>query len=115
LEPQDWLEAFSRHPRIGEREAMEAAPQQSLSWSAQEQAAVANAAQNEKAAIAAGNREYERRFGRVFIVCASGKSPSEILNILRRRLHNDDAAELHEAVEEQRKITSLRLNKWLTE
>ena len=64
-------------------------------------------------AFAEGNREYERRFQRVFIVCASGKSAPEILGILRRRLQNDEATELQEAVEEQRKITNIRLEKWL--
>jgi 2-oxo-4-hydroxy-4-carboxy-5-ureidoimidazoline decarboxylase len=47
-------------------------------------------------------------------VCATGKSAPEILAILRRRLRNDDAAELREAAEEQRKITNLRLQKWLS-
>ena len=60
-----------------------------------------------------GNREYEQRFGRVFIVCATGKSAPEMLEILQRRLRNDDATELHEAAEEQRKITNIRLKKWL--
>jgi 2-oxo-4-hydroxy-4-carboxy-5-ureidoimidazoline decarboxylase len=64
-------------------------------------------------ALAEGNREYERRFKRVFIVCATEKSASEILEILRRRLGNDDATELRESAEEQRKITSIRLKKWL--
>ena len=64
-------------------------------------------------AFAEGNREYERRFQRVFIVCASGKSAPELLGILRRRLQNDEATELQEAVEEQRKITNIRLEKWI--
>ena len=60
-----------------------------------------------------GNREYEQKFGRIFIVCATGKSTGEILDILRRRLHNDDATELREAAEEQRQIMHIRLTKWL--
>jgi len=66
-------------------------------------------------ALAEENREYEERFHSVFIVCAIGKSAPEILEILRRRLSNDEATELREAAEEQRKITNLRLKKWLSE
>ncbi len=68
-----------------------------------------------KIALAEGNREYERRFDRIFIVCATGKSPGEILEILQRRLNNDEQTELHEAAEQQRQITQIRLRKWLQE
>ncbi len=60
-----------------------------------------------------GNREYEQKFGRIFIVCATGKSASEILEILRQRLHNDEATELRQAAEEQRQIMHIRLKKWI--
>jgi 2-oxo-4-hydroxy-4-carboxy-5-ureidoimidazoline decarboxylase len=113
LSPQDWLEAFSMHPRIGEREAPQAASAQSAAWSAQEQQKVAAVGETTHAALQEANREYENRFDRVFIVCASGKSAAEMLDILRRRLRNDDATELREAAEEQRKITNIRLKKWL--
>jgi 2-oxo-4-hydroxy-4-carboxy-5-ureidoimidazoline decarboxylase len=109
----DWMEAFSKHPRIGERKAPPAASKQSAAWSAQEQWNVADAGESVQLALAEGNRDYERRFDRVFIVCATGKSASEILEILRRRLRNDDSTELREAAEEQRKITDIRLKKWL--
>jgi 2-oxo-4-hydroxy-4-carboxy-5-ureidoimidazoline decarboxylase len=68
-----------------------------------------------KHALAEGNREYERKFGRIFIICASGKSAPDILENLQRRLGNDDAAELHEAAEQQRQIVQMRVKKWLTE
>lgn len=68
-----------------------------------------------KRALADSNREYERRFNRTFIVCASGKSAPEILEILRRRLRNDADTELNEAAEQQRQITQIRLRKWLHE
>jgi 2-oxo-4-hydroxy-4-carboxy-5-ureidoimidazoline decarboxylase len=113
LRPSDWLEAFSKHPRIGEREIPAAAPGQSAAWSAQEQQTVGTAVESMREALAKANREYERRFGRIFIVCAAGKLAPEMLDILLRRLHNDEAAELQEAAEEQRKITHLRLKKWL--
>jgi len=63
--------------------------------------------------LAEGNREYEKRFGHIFIVCATGKSGPEILEILQRRLQNDKATELREAAEEQRQIMRIRLKKWL--
>jgi 2-oxo-4-hydroxy-4-carboxy-5-ureidoimidazoline decarboxylase len=59
------------------------------------------------------NREYEARFGRIFIICATGKSAAEMLAILHQRLSNDPRAELLEAAEQQRQITQLRLRKWL--
>jgi 2-oxo-4-hydroxy-4-carboxy-5-ureidoimidazoline decarboxylase len=68
-----------------------------------------------KQALAAGNRQYEEKFGRIFIICATGKSASEILQNLQRRLNNDEATELHEAAEQQRQIIQIRVKKWLTE
>jgi OHCU decarboxylase len=118
LARSDWMEAFQSHPRIGESKpasfsSMQAPPAKSVEWSAQEQRSVGEAESVLKMAIAEANREYERRFDRIFIVCASGKSPSEILEILRRRLKNDAEIELHEAAEQQRQITQLRVRKWL--
>jgi 2-oxo-4-hydroxy-4-carboxy-5-ureidoimidazoline decarboxylase len=112
LSETDWLQAFRSHPRIGESVA-HASTAQSASWPAQEQRKVADAADAVKIALAEGNREYERRFPHIFIVCATGKTASEILAILRRRLHNDAATELREAAEQQRLITQIRLKKWL--
>ena len=60
-----------------------------------------------------GHREYEERFGRIFIVCASGKQPAEMLSILERRLTNDPAQELLESAAQQQQIMQLRLRKWL--
>jgi len=115
LDARDWLEAFHSHPRIGESSAAPSAAAKSQEWSAQEQRQVEQGSDAVKTALAQGNREYEERFGRIFIVCATGKSPDEILQILRRRLQNDEAAELQEAAEEQRHITEIRLRKWLGE
>ena len=113
LGAQDWVEAFSKHPRIGEHKAPAVASAQSASWSEQEQKNVTSAGEAIQQALAEANRAYEHRFGRVFIICATGKEASEILDILRRRLQNDDVTELREAAEEQRKITNLRLKRWL--
>jgi allantoicase len=105
LRPEDWLEAFSAHPRIGEHKP-------AARWSAEEQAA----AQPDAAASAAlrtANHEYERRFGHLFIVCATGKSATEMLGLLHQRLLNPPHIELPIAAEEQRKIMNLRLEKLL--
>lgn len=114
LPESDWFEAFRSHPRIGDSHPPPAAPAQSAAWSSAEQQKVGSAGEDIKAALAADNREYEKKFNRVFIVCATGKSAPQILEILRRRLQNDDKTELHEAAEQQRQIAHLRLKKWLS-
>ena len=112
---EDWLEAFRAHPKIGERKAAAVQSEQARSWSAQEQSGVQDAAKETKAALAAGNQEYQARFGFIFIVCATGKSSVEMLAILNERLQNDPGTELRVAAEEQRKITRLRLEKLLSQ
>ncbi|HEX8139428.1 MAG TPA: 2-oxo-4-hydroxy-4-carboxy-5-ureidoimidazoline decarboxylase [Pyrinomonadaceae bacterium] len=113
LGPEDWLEAFSHHPKIGEKRA---APKQSLEaarWSAEEQAAVAKAAEEKLEKLAHLNRVYLDRFGFIFIVCATGKTTEEMLALLEERLGNEPEMELRIAAEEQRRITHLRLRKLL--
>jgi len=114
LPESDWLEAFRSHPRIGESRSPVSSSAQSATWSGQEQQNVGLAREAVKAILAEANRAYEKRFNRIFIVCATGKSAPEILEILRRRLQNDEPTELHEAAEQQRQIAHLRLKKWLT-
>lgn len=114
LDEADWIEAFNRHPRIGESKR-QGGNQSSDAWSGQEQEKVTEAGDAVKIALAEGNRAYEEKFGRIFIVCASGKSATELLETLSRRLRNEAATELHEAAEQQRQITQLRLRKWLQE
>ncbi|MFS8085071.1 MAG: 2-oxo-4-hydroxy-4-carboxy-5-ureidoimidazoline decarboxylase, partial [Acidobacteriota bacterium] len=113
LAEADWLEAFRAHPKIGESKAAATQSEQARSWSAQEQSGVLDAVDETKAALATGNQEYERRFGFIYIVCATGKSSEEMLTILNARLQNDSQTELRNAAEEQSKITRLRLEKWL--
>ena len=122
LAQSDWIEAFESHPRVGESRPSGLKAQsspvvdsrdQSVGWSAQEQSNVTDSDVAAKAALADANREYERRFDRIFIVCATGKSALEILEILRRRLKNDGETELLEAAEQQRQIMEIRLRKWL--
>ena len=115
LSEEDWLEAFRAHPKIGEQKAAAAQSEQARNWSKQEQSGAEGANAETRAALAAGNQEYEKRFGFIFIVCATGKSSAEMLAILNTRLQNDFKAELSVAAEEQRKITRLRLEKLLNE
>ncbi len=110
---ENWEEAFRSHPRIGERKAPPTATKQSAAWSGKEQDGVDARDAEALAALSRGNQEYEARFGRVFLVCATGKSAAEMLEILHRRLGNDAETELREAAEQQRQITQLRLRKWL--
>ena len=112
LPEKDWREAFESHPRIGQQHAR-AATAESLAWSSDEQRAAMTQDDAAKLALAEGNRQYEERFGRIFIVCAAGRSAAEILAILERRMENAAADEMLEAAEQQRQITQLRLRRWL--
>jgi OHCU decarboxylase len=113
LDAEDWLEAFSRHPKIGEKESERAQAHEAQRWSEQEQAGANSADEETRLALARGNREYERKFGHIYIVCATGKSADEMLALLKERLGNDEETEMKSAAEEQRKITQLRLRKLL--
>jgi OHCU decarboxylase len=106
LQRKDWLQAFAAHPRIGSRAAN--------GWAAGEQAGSLGAGAAVLTRLSARNREYEARFGHIFIVCATGKSADEMLALLEARLDNEPDAELSIAAEEQRKITRLRLDRLLT-
>ena len=111
LDPADWLEAFRAHPKIGEKKAATTQPEEAQAWSEQEQSGTQNAPAGTMVLLAEGNREYEQRFGFIFIVCATGKSSEEMLTLLNERLQNDRETELRVAAGEQRKITHLRLDK----
>ena len=109
LGPDDWLEAFSHHPRIGDREALARRFAATRHLSGREQAGVAAASREVLDALAAGNREYEERFGYIFIVCATGRSADGMLALMRARLTNDPDTEIRIAAGEQARITALRL------
>jgi OHCU decarboxylase len=113
IDDAGWREAFLHHPRIGERSARRAQSAASDASSAREQSAVAAASTAERDALAAANREYEQKFGHVFLIAAAGKSAAEILQALRGRMANDPATELRVAAEEHRTITRQRLERLL--
>ena len=115
LSASDWVEAFEHHPRIGERTSAVAQGERGAEWSSGEQAGIETADDDVRRSLAAVNEEYERRFGYIYIVCATGKTPEEMLALARTRLRNAAAAEIRVAAEEQRKITRIRLEKLLEE
>jgi 2-oxo-4-hydroxy-4-carboxy-5-ureidoimidazoline decarboxylase len=105
LPEKERMEAFAAHPRIGDRHAKGAA--------AAEQAGTRGVPGETLSALDLANREYEARFGRVFLVCATGKTADEMLALCRQRLQNGPRVELEITSEEQKKITALRLRRWL--
>ena len=106
LDRGDWLEAFAAHPQIGERSTD--------AWSSGEQSGVTGAAASLHLALREENGAYERRFGHVYLVCATGRGAAELLADLKTRLGNDPEKELRVAAGEQAKITRLRLEKLVT-
>jgi 2-oxo-4-hydroxy-4-carboxy-5-ureidoimidazoline decarboxylase len=99
----DVLEAMDAHPRIGARVSGASATEQS------------GVGDDSRAALAAGNAAYEKRFGHLYLVCATGLSGAELLALLDQRLANDEPTERKVATEELRKITLLRVRKALAE
>lgn len=110
LDPSDWLEAFSHHPKIGDRESLRERFPATHALSELEQTGVSEASDAMLDALAESNRQYESRFGYIFIVCATGKSVEEMLTLLYQRLPNDEKTELRIAAMEQQKITAIRLD-----
>ena len=113
LGSEDWLEAFRAHPKIGESEPERETGAAARAWAEGEQARARDASGETLDALASANREYEERFGFIFIICAAGRSAEEMLAALRARLRNDPEAELRVAAAEQWRITELRLKKFL--
>lgn len=112
--PEDWREAISHHPRIGDVNKLRERFKASGAWSEQEQQGLQGASEDVVQALADGNREYEARFGFTFLICATGKNARQMLESLRERMTNPPALELRIAAGEQAQITRLRLEKLLT-
>jgi allantoicase len=105
LSETDWEEAFAAHPRIGERRGS--------AWSREEQAGTSGAGEELEAALVSGNEQYEQRFGRVFLVNASGLGAQDVLDRLNDRIGASPDDELATAAAEQEAISALRLDKLL--
>jgi OHCU decarboxylase len=101
---EDWLEAFRSHPKIGEMKNISG-------WSEKEQQGMTSTADDVRRRLVQLNREYQDRFGFIFIICADGKSGEEMLAQLEERIQNRPEEEMRIASAEQVKIVHLRLNK----
>jgi 2-oxo-4-hydroxy-4-carboxy-5-ureidoimidazoline decarboxylase len=108
-------QALGGHPRIGDAPGGHGADRRSAEWSQGEQAGVATAGDGLRDELAAANAEYERRFGHVYLVCATGREAAELLSICRSRLDNDAVIERAVVLGELAKINRLRLAKLLAE
>ncbi len=109
----DWLEAFAAHPKIGDIDSLREKYAATKAMAGNEQGAVNGADAATLEALARLNAEYEKRFGFIFIVFASGKSAEEMLALLLSRINNSREEEMRNAAAEQLKITLLRLEKML--
>ncbi len=110
---KDYLEAFSHHPKIGDRSSLEQKFATTHKWASSEQSSVKDASATVIDQLAEANEAYEKKFGYIFIVCATGKSAEEMLKILTSRLANNPQEEILIAAAEQNKITHIRINKLL--
>ena len=108
---RDVLEAFRAHPKIGQPHSLDGQHENTRTLAEGEQSGVARASAQVRESLAKHNRDYEKKFGFIFIVCASGKSAAQMLDLIRARLGNTLAEEIANAAEEQRKITHLRIHK----
>jgi 2-oxo-4-hydroxy-4-carboxy-5-ureidoimidazoline decarboxylase len=108
---KDWLEAFEHHPKIGDINSLKKKYANTVGWASKEQSGVTAAPDEILNSLAKGNDDYEKKFGHIFIVCATGKSAGEMLEILQSRLPNNAEEEIQAAADEQLKITKLRLEK----
>lgn len=111
LADADWLEAFACHPKIGDIDSLRMKFAGNAQWSAGEQAGASEANEETLRQLAIGNQQYEMRFGFIFIVCATGKTADQMLELLRVRLANSADDELKIAAAQQRRITHLRIDK----
>lgn len=111
LEEKDWKEAFTHHPKIGDVESLRKKFSSTAGWASNEQSGVNEATEAVLSDLKKGNDEYEKKFGYIFIVCATGKTANEMSALLRQRLNNNPEEELKVAMEEQNKITHLRFEK----
>ena len=112
---EDWLEAFSHHAKLGDRSKMKNSDRKNMTeWEKQEQAGTAAANDAILDKLEKANVDYENKFGFIYLLCATGKSASVMLGSLYERLPNDLHKEIGIAMEEQNKITKLRIEKLLS-
>ena len=108
---EDFKEAFTGHPKIGNVESLKEKFSHTAEWAGNEQSKVAEASMEIIEALAKSNELYENKFGYIFIVSASGKSAKQMLAIVNTRLNNQSDDEIFVAMNEQHKISVIRLVK----
>lgn len=111
---EDWLEAFTHHSKIGDIDSLQKKFASTAQWASGEQSGASGASREVLESLARGNKLYEDKFGYIFIVCATGKSAEEMLELLELRLPNSPEEEIKIAMDEQNKITKLRIEKLLS-
>ena len=109
LSSEDWLEAFTHHPKIGDIDSLRKKFHNTKSISKNEQSGVNDVEKSTLNDLAKSNQLYEDKFGFIFIVCATGKSADEMLALIKMRLNKNAETEMQNAAKEQNKITQLRL------
>lgn len=107
----DFKEAFTGHPKIGDVASLKEKFAHTKDWANNEQSKVSEANMDTINSLAKANTAYEDKFGYIFIVSASGKSADEMLAIINARLHHQPEDEINVAMNEQHKITVIRLVK----
>jgi 2-oxo-4-hydroxy-4-carboxy-5-ureidoimidazoline decarboxylase len=115
LSKNDWLEAFHGHAKIGDLDSLKKKYGNTKKWSEGEQKGVHQTQESILKELKELNESYEKKYDHIFIVCATGKSVEEMLEILKKRIKNSSFDELNNAAKEQNKITNLRLEKLLWE
>ena len=113
LHDTDYLQAFEGHPMIGDVSTLRAKYANTEALASGEQSSVNEATEQVIQDLARDNKAYFDKNGFIFIVCATGKSASEMLALLQARMSNDTATEIQNAANEQRKITRIRIEKLL--
>jgi 5-hydroxyisourate hydrolase/2-oxo-4-hydroxy-4-carboxy-5-ureidoimidazoline decarboxylase len=108
---KDFKDAFTGHPKIGNVESLKEKFAHTAEWAGNEQSRVTGANIETIEALTKANELYEDKFGYIFIVSASGKSAETILAIINSRLNNKGDDEIYVAMNEQHKITVIRLVK----
>jgi 5-hydroxyisourate hydrolase / 2-oxo-4-hydroxy-4-carboxy-5-ureidoimidazoline decarboxylase len=112
---EDWLEAFTQHPKIGDLKSLQQKFAATKKEAGEEQASMMTADESVLQQFAAANDDYEKKFGFIFIVCATGKPAAEMYRLLQDRMRNSYEEELSIAMNEQHKITIIRLQKALAD
>jgi hydroxyisourate hydrolase len=114
LAEEDYLEAFTHHPQIGDIESMKKKFASTANWAENEQKGSNQASTEVLSKLKIANQEYLTKFGFIFIVCATGKTAQQMLDLLNQRMPHDRTTEIQLAALEQNKITHLRIEKLLS-